>query len=442
MNVAIKLPHNRVAGSLNLRLLSISWRSIAILTSLLIGLQSQTAVGQQIRQVDSSSLPPSALSTAFASPTEGSPVVFGSQTDDRGCLTNPLASPCHGVCQSCFQGVDCKNHLGAEGSWDRMSPIDFNAYGQGGYAGPARLAHLRNYRLRPGDNIQIIYLLTRQQEGGAYRLEIGDEVLIESITDGELNRGNLQSGLRIQPDGSISVRLLGQVQAAGLTADALRQQLEKSYEELYEKPAIDVTPVRTNSLAEDLRDAVGGQGGFNAQVLTAIVMPDGKIRLPGIGEACVQGLTLGELTTEINLRYAKVLVGLEIEAALLSQAPHFVYVLGEVRTPSRVQLNAPTTVLGALASAGGTLPGSNLRQVVVMRRAEDWRLVSTMLDLQGAVYGKRPTPADEIWLQDGDVIVVPSKPILRLNWFVRQVFTEGIYGVVPFGVAVGFGNQN
>jgi polysaccharide export outer membrane protein len=118
-------------------------------------------------------------------------------------------------------------------------------------------------------------------------------------------------------------------------------------------------------------------------------------------------------------------------------------VLGEVGNPARVELVGPTTVLGALAAAGGTLPGSNLRQVVVMRRAEDWRLISTMLDLQGAVYGKRPTPADEIWLQDGDVIIVPSKPILRLNWFVRQVFTEGIYGVVPFGgVSFNFDNAN
>lgn len=355
------------------------------------------------------------------------------QTDDCACRNIPGGYPCKGDCQPCMSGVDCKDHCGAEGSWADMSPMDFNAYGQGGYAGPARLAHLGSYRLRPGDVIQVRYLLTRRQAGGAYRLEVGDEVLIESVSDTDLTRGTLENGLKIQPDGSITVRLIGQVHAAGLTVDGLRKQLESLYEELYEEPSIDVTPVRTNRLAEDIRDAVGGLGGFNAQVLTATVMPDGKIRLPGIGEVCVQGFTLSEMKAEVNLRYARKVVGLEIEPNLESQAPHFVHVLGEVGTPSRVTLVSPTTVLGALAAAGGTLPGSNLRQVVVMRRAEDWRLVSTMLDLQGAVYAKRPTPADEIWLQDGDVIIVPSKPILRLNWFVRQVFTEGIYGVVPFG---------
>lgn len=357
------------------------------------------------------------------------------QHDDCNCRNVPGGYPCLGPCQSCMRGVDCQDHCGAEGSWGDMSPIDFNSYGPGGYAGPARLAHLSHYRLRPGDSLQIVYLLIRKQTDGEYRLEVGDEILIESTADADLTRGTLERGLRIQPDGSITVRLIGQVHAAGLTVSALKKQLDTLYERIYEEPSVDVTPVRTNRLAEDIRDAVGGQSGFNSQVLTVTVMPDGKIRLPGIGEVCVQGFTLSEMKAEVNLRYSRRAVGLEIEPSLASQAPHFVHVLGEVGTPNRIEMNGPTTVLGAIAAAGGSLPSSNLRQVVVLRRAEDWRLISTMLDLQGAIYGKRPTPADEIWLRDGDVIIVPSKPIVRLNWFVRQVFTEGIYGVMPFGLS-------
>jgi polysaccharide biosynthesis/export protein len=416
---------------------------IAALTIACACLAGGMADGQQPQRIATAASPNPTPGQSTVMPYQA--IADGSklQIDDCSCRNIPGGYPCQGPCQPCIQGVDCKDQCGGEGSWANMSPVDFNAYGPGGYAGPARLAHLSNYRLRPGDAVQVVYLLTRRQAGGAYRLEVGDEVLIESVSDSELTRGTLENGLRIQPDGSITVRLIGQVHAAGLTVDALRKQLENLYKDLYEEPSIDVTPVRTNRLAEDIRDAVGGQGGFNAQVLTTVVMPDGKVRLPGIGEVCVQGFTLGEMKAEVNLRYSRKVVGLEIEPTLQSQAPHFVHVLGEVGTPSRVELLGPTTVLGALASAGGTLPGSNLRQVVVMRRGEDWRLISTMLDLQGAVYGKRPTPADEIWLRDGDVIIVPSKPILRLNWFVRQVFTEGIYGVVPFGgISYNLGNGN
>ena len=46
--------------------------------------------------------------------------------------------------------------------------------------------------------------------------------------------------------------------------------------------------------------------------------------------------------------------------------------------------------------------------------------------------GKVPTPADEIWLRDSDLIIVPPTPIKLFDNFVRQVFTDGVYGIVPF----------
>ena len=49
---------------------------------------------------------------------------------------------------------------------------------------------------------------------------------------------------------------------------------------LYDEPAIDVTPVQTNTVADDNRSAVGGVSGLNQQTLNLVVMPDGKIRLP------------------------------------------------------------------------------------------------------------------------------------------------------------------
>ncbi|TWT92779.1 Polysaccharide biosynthesis/export protein [Stieleria varia] len=351
-----------------------------------------------------------------------------------GCRRSEGGYPCKGGCQKCMMGVDCADNCGAESRWRDMRPIALDNYGPGGYAGPSRYAHLGEYRLRPGDQLQIIYLITRRQETGEYRLAPGDEVLIESVADTDLDRGSLERGLVVQPDGTITVRLVGQVQAKGLTVPQLRKVLEEKYKDLYDEPSIDVTPVKVNTLAEDIRNAVGGASGLQQQALNITVMPDGKIRLPGIGGICVQGFSLGELKREINLRYGELVVGLETEPILSQQAPHFVHVLGQVGQPARVELQGPTTVLGAIAAAGGHLPGANLRQVVVFRRAEDWRLISTMLDLQGAIYGKRPTPADEIWLRDNDVVIVPARPIEVLDNWIDQVFTRGIYGVVPVGL--------
>jgi polysaccharide export outer membrane protein len=378
------------------------------------------------------------LLEAGQEPADPGPL-YPSPDDDCGCRNLPGGYPCRGGCQPCIKGVDCLCSCGGEARWRDLRPMPFDAYGPGGYAGPARFAHLSQYRLRPGDDIQVTYLITRRQRAGAYKLAQGDEILIESVADEDLERGTLERGLRIQPDGTITVRLLGQVHAAGLSVAQLREVLNEQYARYYEEPAIDVTPIATNTLAIDIRDAIGGQSGFNQQALNVEVMPDGKIRLPGIGEVCVQGFTLNQMKREINLRYSEIVVGLEVEPTLSAQAPHFVHVLGEVANPDRVLLDGPTTVLGAIASAGGHLPGGNMRQVVVLRRAEDWRLISTMLDLQGAVLGKRPVPTDEIWVRDGDVIIVPERPIVRLNNWIEQIFTNGLYAVYPAQL---FNNNN
>jgi polysaccharide export outer membrane protein len=106
-------------------------------------------------------------------------------------------------------------------------------------------------------------------------------------------------------------------------------------------------------------------------------------------------------------------------------------VVGEVRTPNRYELTGPTTLMGAISLAGGWNHGGNLREVVVFRRAEDWRLIATKIDIQGALWGKRPCPADEIWLRDSDIVVVPKSPILRFDDFVDLYFTRGLYGLFP-----------
>ena len=149
-----------------------------------------------------------------------------------GCRNVPGGFPCKSGCPKCMKGIDCQDHCGEEARWRDMCPMPFDAYGPGGYAGPSRYAHLGEYRLRPGDHVQVIYLITRRQEEGDYRLSPGDEVLIESVADPDLQRGTLDRGLVIQPDGTITVRLLGQIKAAGLTISQLRAALEQKYKKL------------------------------------------------------------------------------------------------------------------------------------------------------------------------------------------------------------------
>jgi polysaccharide export outer membrane protein len=155
------------------------------------------------------------------------------------------------------------------------------------------------------------------------------------------------------------------------------------------------------------------------------------VQLPGIGNVPVIGLTLDELQMEIEQRYAQVVLGIGVTPVLNQIAPRFVYVGGEVRNPNRYTLEAPTTAIMAIEMAGSWLYGANLREIVVFRRGDDWRLIATKLDLQQALIGKRPCPKDEIWLRDSDIIYVPKgKHLLRVN-DIDLFFTRGLYRILP-----------
>jgi len=333
-----------------------------------------------------------------------------------------------------IHGVDCASGVCGPSRWDGMGPIDWQAYGQGEYLGHSRAAHVHEYRLRVDDVLEFVYRMTRDETSQPYQINVGDELRVESFTDKELNREVI-----VQPDGSITLRLLGQVKATRRTVDQLRLELDAMYEKFYKVPAVTVTPLKVNTKLEDLRATVDSRFGSGGQARQARVTPEGTIALPAVGSVPAQGLTLEELKHELDERYAMEVEGIEVTPVLISRAPRFVYVLGEVATPGRFTMEGPTTVMQAIAMACSWNVGGNLRQVIVFRRGDDWRLLATMLDLRGALYAKRPCPADEIWLNDSDIVVVPKSAILVADNIIELVFTRGIYGVVPFqGVALSF----
>ncbi len=344
------------------------------------------------------------------------------------CQALGPAAPCN-IC-----AVDCANcsHLRRRG-WENARAIAWQAFAQGEYVGHARTAHVSEYRLRVDDELDVIYRLTRQEMSAPYRLSVGDEIRVESFADAELNRD-----LIVQPDGNITLRLLGQIRAAGRTVPQLRDELEEAYKKYYKVPAITVTPLRVNMKLEDLMAAVDRRSGMGGQTQAVRVTPEGTIALPVIGSVMVQGLTLPELQEELNQRYRARVEGVEVIPILVKRAPRYVYVLGEVYNPGRYEMTGPTTILQAISMAGSWKVGAHLRQIVVFRRGDDWRLMATMVNLDAALHGRQPCPPGEIWLSDSDVVIVPKSPILKADEFIEMVFTRGIYGVLPLSATLNF----
>jgi len=336
-----------------------------------------------------------------------------------------------------FIGVDdsTRRRFGRESKWRAGDQVPFEEFGYGEWIGPHRTPHVDEYKLRVGDDLEFVYIRTREKSLYPYQLYVGDTIEVSSAIDESLN----QTDLIIRSDGKTTFSLIGQVMCAGKTVEGLQRELNDRYTEYVREPNIVVQVRASDTPLNDIIDSVDARQGQGGQARAATVAPDGTVQLPGIGSVPAVGLTLAEIAREVNARYRLRLGGIEVTPILLEISPRFIYVTGEVAGPGQFQMTGPTTALQALALAQGDLDGGNLRQIIVLRRDQNWRLTATKLDLAGALYGKRPQPADEIWLRDGDIVLVPRKPIQRFSEAVNQYLTNTLYAIFPQqGVAFNF----
>jgi polysaccharide biosynthesis/export protein len=351
------------------------------------------------------------------------------------CQALGPAAPCPIMGVDCFANGPCSGKCG-DCRWRAMGPINWQAYAQGEYVGHWREPHVPVYRLRVDDQLDCVYRITRDVQADAYRLNVGDIVAVQSYIEEKINRE-----LVIQADGTITLLFLGEVRAAGLTVKEVRDSLDRLYSKYYKQPEITVTPVKVNSKLIDLLNSVDNRYGVGGQRTPSKVTPQGTIDLPGLNDIPAQGLTLGELKEEIGLRYKDELGidGIEVTPILSQRAPRYVYVFGEVNTPGRFTLEGPTTLMQAISLAGSWKVGANLREIVVFRRGDDWRLMATQVHMQSTMlFNHQPCPAGEIWLDDSDIVMIPKSPVLIADDLINLYFTKGLYSVLPFSTFYSF----
>ncbi len=240
------------------------------------------------------------------------------------------------------------------GDWqtdfDQFATGGAEANGPGEYSMPGRTKHVNTYRIRVGDELEFVFRRKRETSLHPYRLNVGDTIRVESLTEEKLDRQ-----IVIQPDGFITLppfKQIGQVRAAGRTIKELTEDLEQRYKKLYVMPSITVTPIKIETRLQDLLDSVDSRFGSGGLRESASVTPEGTVQLPGIGSIQVNGMTIMEMQGEIEARYDELVVGLGINAKVTQPAARFVYVAGEVVTPNRYQIDTPTTVSMAIWMAG------------------------------------------------------------------------------------------
>ncbi len=142
----------------------------------------------------------------------------------------------------------------------------------------------------------------------------------------------------------------------------------------------------------------------DASSQAAPVRLDGKMLLPIVGEVEVAGLTPAELQDLLTARYREYVRDARVTIVVKEINSKKIYLVGEVKREGSVRLQAPLTVLQALAEGGGVTDYAKRHKIYVLRTVGD-RQVRLPFDLDAVVRGEKPE--QNVMLVPGDTIVVP-----------------------------------
>jgi len=315
----------------------------------------------------------------------------------------------------------------------------------------------RDYRIRPGDKVEIIYNVRTLQDTQAYKLKIRDVISVRFPHDSKFN----QVGEEVQSDGTVHLFLIGQVEVFDKTIPQVQKELVALYSEYVKDPILTVSFKESKRDIFDLRDAI--KTAPRGQSRLVPVAPDGTIALPLIGSVLAGGRTIDELHAVINKGYHEnpvALHDLEVTVNLETISPLRVYVMGEVLKPGLVftTLGAAPSVsemsaMMAIAQAGSYRPRrAELSKVLLIRRKNLSYPQTMIINLRkmleptiesgsGASANASAMFRRDIWLEDGDIIYVPTKKIAERADYIEYVWTRGFYAIVPLNYTV-TGNYN
>jgi polysaccharide biosynthesis/export protein len=135
------------------------------------------------------------------------------------------------------------------------------------------------------------------------------------------------------------------------------------------------------------------------------VRSDGKISMPLIGEIQASGRTPKQLKEEITTKLRSYLTAPDVTVVVMQMNSQKFNILGRVLKPGSYPLLAATTVLDAIAGAGGFQDFAKKKGVYILRRGPNGSEVRIPFNYTEVIRGAHPE--QNIKLKPNDTIVVP-----------------------------------
>lgn len=262
-------------------------------------------------------------------------------------------------------------------------------------------------------------------ETGELRFQTGDVVKVALWGYPELDHLAV-----VQPNGNITVPLVGEVIAAESTVAQLRERIAEGL-----KP---FTRVSTPDLraGDVLHFRVWREESLQH---SAVIEPGGYATFPIVGQVRAAGRSVEEIRAEAERRLAghlrdpkvsvmpsysnrRVLQDHSVSVLPQQLQPRRIAVIGDVAVPGLSELRPGMRVVDALAQHSVRQATAAINSVVVIRNPRlgppRYRVVRLADYLEGQA-------SDEnIALRNGDIVIVPKTPIAKAGEFVELFFTR------------------
>lgn len=251
------------------------------------------------------------------------------------------------------------------------------------------------------------------------RYILGPDDVLEVIV---WDNPDLSKIITIRSDGYISLPLIGDIKAEGLTPEALANRVKDLLKEYIVSPKVTVAVNEFKMLNVSVVGAAVKQGTYPVKPGTRLLE---VLAMAGVLEkqAELEEVTLTRNEVIITINLDKLLREGGHQNYLLQSGDviyipytnRVVYILGEVKNPGSYPLDKMTTPADVLAMAGGPNDRADLKSVKIIRR--DGNKETEIVNLEKFLDNKAP---DSItYLEDGDIVQVAETN--SINW--EKIFT-------------------
>ncbi len=249
-----------------------------------------------------------------------------------------------------------------------------------------------------------------------------DEIEISVYADPDLAKTQV-----VRPGGYITFPLIGTIRAAGLTPEALRQEVAQGVAKYVKDPQVSVIVKAYNSRRVGVLGQVKNPGLF--RLINDVTLLDALSRAGGPtedadpqGSMVLRGQQLIPVDFVKLLKYGDARQNIPLDPGdvvmVASIKDRKVFVIGEVNHPQVIGLKPGTTVVESVAQAGGFTRDARKGNVLLVRGGiGNPKLIPIDVD---KITDAEPG-AQDVQLQAGDIVYVPRTFMANVVRFFQDV---------------------